>query len=45
MHCAILIAKYNGGGFAIKEVFNAKKHIDECTISEYTNEHLVKANL
>jgi len=27
IYCAILIAKYNGGG-AIKEVLNAKKSID-----------------
>ena len=39
-----MIAKFNRGG-AIKEVLNAKNSIDKCTISEYTNEYLVKANL
>jgi len=28
IYCAILIAKYNVGGFAIKEVLNAKNSID-----------------
>jgi len=28
IHCAILIATYNGGGVAIKEVFGANNSID-----------------
>jgi len=44
IYCAILIAKYNGGGVAIKEVLNAKNSIDSCLILESTNEYLVKAN-
>jgi len=45
IYCAILIAKYNGGGggFAIREGLNGKNNIDSCTILEYTNEYLVKA--
>jgi len=31
IYCAILIAKYKGRGFAIKEVLNAKNSIDACT--------------
>jgi len=33
---AMLIAKYNGEGGAIKEVLNAKNSIDLCTVLRYS---------
>jgi len=33
------------GWGAIKEVWNVKNSIDQCTVPEYTNEYLVKAKL
>jgi len=42
VYCAILIATTQEG-VAIQEVLNAKNSIDQCTLSKYTNESLVKA--